>query len=1535
MTDGGAVLPSAGRSNLGKERVRQLFRFLRAFAERRATPPTRLDHHPWRKRFSELPRYGTIEIGQIAIAPASEETSSTADEPLLRVRRPKLQEAPKPPQALREWLQPWWEQPTGSIEVIPVLQRPPALPDGEPTDERFEDDPERPSALQSYRTKWDTWAAAERPAREAQRVYDAFFQLHTRLSLEGERVEAVLGDGILRWRHPDGRTIEYPLLHQRVELVFDAQANPPEFRLYDTDRLPELYDVPLRDLPNLDQGAVNQLRTKIEASGCHPLEKETTSGLLRTLVQTIASAGELHEGWQEGEAGRKPLLLRDPVLFLRDRLSGIPAAYERMLAVLESDDATASSALLRLVGVVDDPPGTLDEHGYSPWGEPADVLLSMPANEDQVRIVRTLDQHRAVLVQGPPGTGKSHTIANLIGHLVANGKRVLVTSHTTKALKVLRGQLVDELKPLCVAVLEQDAESRSQLEQSVNGILDRLKRDNPEELSREAKQLADDRQRLNDEIDRLARQLLEAREGEYRALIVQGETVAPADAAREVASTRDGNDWIPGTVTSDSPLPLRDEEVRRLYESNRLLSDADERAIEASLPDPALLPDPVAFRRDLQALAAEPDPADAGFWTRPCVSEDAEPLRALLSAMASTVARFEALPPWQRALAAIGQAADGRDAAWRHLATRVTEARKEWAQANELLALHAVTLPPTSDPDSVARVASDLGVHVSNGGSLGGIALLFRKKWRALLSAARVDDHPPASAQDFRAIVVAARGIKRRAALGPLWNRVAVPVGLPSFDTYGDEPEPRIAEIADQFEECLTWWSRELATIRERARGCGFDWTAIARWHVARASTLSPFERDLALLRGPSAEVVTRRCGLAERLQAEGRLDGLGRALRGYTGEIAVALQQAVAERNPTLYETVHAELRRVAAKHAAWMERRELLARLEAVAPDWAAAVRQRTAPHDAPNPPGAPRSAWRWKQLHQELERRTRLNEHEIAERLEERRNQLRQTTAALIDRLAWRAQLDRTDQGARQALQGWADTVRRIGRGTGRRVPELQAHARALLAQARDAVPVWIMPIQRVAESFDPKNGRFDVVIIDEASQCDITGLFTWQLADRIAVVGDHEQVSPSAVGTTIDEVAQLRRQFLTDVPNEHLYDGTLSVYDCARQAFGGTIALREHFRCVPDIIDFSNGLSYDWQIRPLRNPTVVARPHVTEVCVRDGARGGKGNLMEARWVASLLAAAHRLPAYESKSFGAISLVGDEQADLIMRTALEVVEAAVLEQRRFVAGNSAQFQGDERHVMFLSMVDAPPGNGRQLPINANTPGLKQRYNVAASRARDQLWLVHSLDPGRDLQPGDLRRRLIEHVRDPGAGRQVVERTIARTESPFEREVAETLLSAGFVIDPQVQVGRYRIDLVVKGGGEQVAVECDGDRFHGIDQIPEDMARQAILERAKWRFIRIRGTRWYRDRAGTARWLLDELERRGIRPEATTDRAVAPGGDSGLRDEVLALATQIMRDKGWLIEPDGRGMANVAPRAAEPLRTSSSVALVRRTDS
>jgi hypothetical protein len=112
----------------------------------------------------------------------------------------------------------------------------------------------------------------------------------------------------------------------------------------------------------------------------------------------------------------------------------------------------------------------------------------------------------------------------------------------------------------------------------------------------------------------------------------------------------------------------------------------------------------------------------------------------------------------------------------------------------------------------------------------------------------------------------------------------------------------------------------------------------------------------------------------------------------------------------------------------------------------------------------------------------------------------------------------------------------------------------------------------------------------------------------------------------------------------------------------------------------------------------------------------------------------------------------------------------------------------------------------------------------------------------------------------------------------------------------------------MVVSGPNGEVALECDGDRFHGIDQIGDDMRRQAILERAGWRFIRIRGTRFFRDPDTTMAWVFDELRRLSVEPTGTSPEVFAADAEaSGFRDRVVRRGWEIMQEEEWIPKVQG----------------------------
>ncbi len=252
----------------------------------------------------------------------------------------------------------------------------------------------------------------------------------------------------------------------------------------------------------------------------------------------------------------------------------------------------------------------------------------------------------------------------------------------------------------------------------------------------------------------------------------------------------------------------------------------------------------------------------------------------------------------------------------------------------------------------------------------------------------------------------------------------------------------------------------------------------------------------------------------------------------------------------------------------------------------------------------------------------------------------------------------------------------------------------------------------------------------------------------------------------------------------------------------------------------------------------------------------------------------------PEYKNKTFGVISLLGDDQVKLIQRIIEQKIEPRELITRNILCGNSANFQGDERDVIFLSVVDSSDGTGPIHMMNFGPDDVyRKRYNVATSRAKDQLWIVDSIDPANDLKSGDIRKMLIEYSINPHAEEIKQAEVEKYAESPFEKDVASYLINKGYHIVQQWEVGVYRIDIVAVFSGKTVAIECDGERWHsGEEKIRQDMERQTILERLGWTFIRIRGSEYYRDPEKTMKRVINELSDYGIEPESIND--IAPEG-------------------------------------------------------
>jgi very-short-patch-repair endonuclease len=1523
----------AEKLRVARDKLIRVFRYLEALNQHRNPAKRQIHEQPWSFWLRDLPEHSAIQRGPAKTSSKTKDANTQGTEDggasfVLKVQRPRLTRAPEPPEEVVPWVGDGWDDPSKALIVEETLDE--SENGSRLIATKFADDPARTASLERWKLLRDEWAATEQPARAAMKIFESFYALYGRIDREAERVELILGDGILSWHRADG-SIYHPILLQRLQLQFDASV--PEFTLSEADHPVELYSALFQSMNDVDGRAIGRCREELDEGGFHPLDNGATSGFLKRLVVQLSPHGEFIEDGAPDAKLTDPCIGRDPSLFLRSRTLGFAAAIQGILANLRTREDLPWS-LLNIVGeelptVEAADPNRIASGSAQTEGE---VLLSKPANPEQIRIARQLEEHGGVLVQGPPGTGKTHTIGNLVGHLLAQGKSVLVTSHTTKALRMVRHHIVPELRPLCVSLLESDLDSRKQLESAVGSIAERLSRADASSLEMQAKKLESERLDLLQKLDEIRNELTEARADEYREIAIAGKSWAPADAARQVMQDKESHGWIPGPVAAVAPLPLSPGELADLYRTGVSISREDENELLGHLPELHDLPRAEDFEASLSErdrLGAEDLDWRSDLWESGAARTLPGEMEALAAALAQAVDPLSDKNKWKLAVVYAGKYGGAHREPWDQLVSFVRLVHREAANAQESFVKYGPEVSSNLTVQEQERIAGEILAHLEDGGKLGSFTLFTHKSWSQFLEQTKVNNARPSLPEHLLAVRQLIRLKGLRDDLGARWDRQVATLGTPHSSEMGEEIEKTLIQYCDSIEDCLGWQEHTWRPLQQQLQDVGFRWDKLLAEQPAVIGSDGELTRIGNAVTQALLPILDSRFKKLKLLEIEeefhdlkGRLKLAARVARA--SKVIDQLLVAVNDENSNRYREAYERLLELKSKQADLDLRRTLLAKLETAAPAWAGAIRNRTGVQGRGEPPRDAASAWTWRQLNDELDRRASVSLEVLQAKSDKLREHLRRVTVELIDKRSWASQARRTSSRQRQALVGWLDTIRRIGKGHGLRVSLLRAEAARKMSECRGAVPVWVMPLSRVVESFDPHTTRFDVVIIDEASQSDVMALVALYLGKTALVVGDHEQVSPSAVGQDLGVIQNLIFQYLRGIPNSDLYDGQISIYDLARQSFGGTTCLVEHFRCVPEIIQFSNVVSYDGRIKPLRDASRVhLRPHTIAHRVSGSSRDGKINRHEAVTVASLLAAAMEQPEYKENdagqplSFGVVSLVGDEQAIEIDSLIRAHVSPDRYELHRVLCGNAAQFQGDERDVVFISLVDTAERGSLSL---RDQQLFKQRFNVAASRARDQMWIVHSLTPHNDLKADDLRRQLIEHAEDPARLMRALEEKETRTQSSFEREVMKRLAAAGYRVTPHWKIGTFRIDLVVEGNGKRLAIECDGDRYQPLEKLPKDMDRQSVVERMGWIFTRIRSSEFLRNPARAMKPVFGKLEALEILPDSNNEGAQPAGlASHDLIDRVTRRAEELRRN--WS-KTDGVG--------ARPSARASTVATV-----
>ena len=1364
---------------------------------------------------------------------------------------------------LLEWISGDWGDYKSSVKLLSekIIKENNSLKVANISDEKKE-------ILEKLLKDRQSWIEDQKKIETVRKLFDVLYSKYLSLDRDSDTLELLVGNGIVKVPNED---IYYPVLLKKVNFSLDAERNLITVVDNSDDDFitQELYLNFLADVENVNLDNVFKLGDKIIENNIHPISKnDVIKDFFREFIHNLNPRAEFTEDKKISEDDNVITIEWKPILFIRKKDDGKIEAINNIIKDIE-EGGEIPGYLAELVGIIENDKKEIENI--------PDILFTKETNNEQMEIIKNIYSHKAVVVQGPPGTGKTHTIANLLGHFLAEGKNVLITSQTRKALEVLKEKIPNEIQDLCISMLDDDS---SDLGNSVESISEKIAYLNVENLKNEYEEIERNRNELKEDIKNTKRKIFNIKSQESKPIIYNNESISLKEAGEFLKKNEKELDKIPGIVSSGVPCPISNEELDFLKSGyKKSISKEEEKEIELGLNKISDFWSLEEFKEMLEAKREIKSKIELLLKNRKYhisdeilhiddkITIDLEKFKKYTHIGNIIPDELKIIEDWKKEACIAGMENSGDRKIWLNF---IKDIRRLCELTNNTKDKFFKKDIVYKDMD--VSTAKKLIISLKNGIERPGFFFnhRLRKAKREISDKITINKRILETLYDCDLALEYTNLIELKENTKNSWDLLMAGNTLMDKAISDKNSFKQLYSYTDEIEYLLNWYEREKKSFLYKLENAGFQRLNINRTegkpaYIDEINQIFDFIPVLKELIAIAKVGIEYRKIDKKRIDYLEKIENIIRKNSPLGNEIKIAIEKEDIEK----YSETLKKLEVLAGKEELYKKHKDLLKNIKAVANLWGNELEKGLFNEKIENI----YNAWKYKQISQTLKELVEKPYESLQEDLLEKSEELNKLTAELVTKKTWYNIVkfieEKDNLAVSQALRGWKQTIQKIGKGTGKNTVLYKKHAKEKMLLCQKVVPAWIMPLNKVFDTLNPVENKFDIVIVDEASQSDISSLILLYMAKKIIVVGDDKQVSPSDVGVNIDKINMFRRKYIKgNVANDDLYGVRASLYSIVSTTFQ-PISLREHFRSVPEIIEYSNKTSYNNQILPLRDSSSsILKPAIVEYKV-DGKRENKVNKVEAETIVNLIEACLSMEEYKNSSFGIISLLGDEQAELIQHLIVKRISAVDIENHKILCGNPASFQGDERDVIFISLVDSSEENKTLRLVGDGIEGAtRKRYNVAVSRAKDQLWIVHSIDKN-NLKEGDLRKELFEYI--DSVKENTFEKTIDehRVISEFENEIIKYLLEKNYTVKQQLRVGSYDIDIVAICGNKKIIIECDGKNSNcSQEEIIINLAEQEVLERCGWEFIRVRASQYFRNPDKAMKELILQLEDKGIYP-------------------------------------------------------------------
>lgn len=1263
--------------------------------------------------------------------------------------------------------------------------------------------------------------------KKCKQLYDQLFKTYLEMEKKGQDIEIIWGHGLIVWKVNNEKMI-HPVFTTRQKIEFNAKEK--KFRLIPTSKT-SLETGIFEGLDSLNLHSIIQMESEINSMNIDPRNMDNIKDMLQELILYLNSKGKLDEDKSSIEKIRAlsyPVIYNIPVIIIRKNTMRL---WQKEIVNIMNEIDNGYPIPETVKALVYDKKLEQSEKDFNEWKDVSqDLLFPLPSNHEQNQIVKKLCENYGVVVQGPPGTGKSHTIVNLICQLLAHGKRVLVTSQTDKALKVLANKIPDEIKPLCINVLGNDSNSMKELNDSVRNITDNLSIE-PNKLHEDIKALKEDLNKCTQKQSILYKKLEELEKAESKNVQIESQNYRVMDIAKWVRNNKDKVGIIEDDIKYNKSIPLSE---REFSEFSNLMNDIskkdkqdydDIKVMLDKLPDIDIICDKMIKLKELNDNLNEYK-RELKSWRIP--DKYKIDYNSILDVLYECKDKMHEIENGDmKHIMELHYTSKISHDKFLDLVFKFNNYMSTLGKLRCKLSNNRVEVPDDVDIKKLGDDCNSVYDYLNSRGKPGRIFKIIHPDLNYIFEKCKVNFKNVESVEQLSILKTFIKEQRIMKDLEILWNDVAKDYDLETIDYSKDKMcivkiEQKVKKLNEIIDWDMRYKNRIIALIGRISIPQNIDWHKEETYnyliecikYIRKIENYNELKSYMEILK--KIVIATKNLDNLYEALDNSSINDVKQAfrrieyLRSIKGKVE-NLEKFFRELKTACPITLNKLLKNWSIKAKNFNE--------------WS--------------------KEWRWAKCNFLIKNIYKINPEFIEGEIEEQKQKEKLLVNELVAKKTWYNQILKTTESEKRSLFAWMQAVKRIGKGTGKMVSQYRNIAQNEMEKCKDIIPVWIMPLNRVIENIRISRRLFDVIIFDESSQSDIFSICGLMRAKKAIIVGDDKQISPETVGIDQAIIQGLISKYLGNIPQSEWFDLQTSLYDTALRVFPNRLILREHFRSVPEIIGFSNQLCYSGEIKPLRYPNqyeAFDSPIVTVKVNGHREENKPVNIVEAETIASKIAECCKDSRYNGMTMGVISLLGDVQSDAIQNVVKQKIGEEEMINRKLICGDAYSFQGDERDVMFLSMVIS--NNVKFAPLTRESD--MRRFNVAASRARNQMWLFYSIDLD-DLNKSCVRYNFLNYCLNYKKMNKAARKVEYVFQSRFQKDVYNLLTKEGYFVTPQVQVGEYKIDLVVEGEKSRVAIICDGDVVDDELDWKSSIERQLNLERLGWKFCRIRGSEFY----------------------------------------------------------------------------------------